>query len=278
VEDLLTFRFGLGIPPSAVEDSPIQRRIAELQLPGFGPPMPASPLSPEEWLHRLGTLPLLTQPGETWLYNTGAALLGVLIERVVQKPLPQLVHERLFGPLGMKDTAFVIPAAKTARLVSAYRLESGRAQLEDAAAASLWMSAPAFPDGAAGLISTADDYFAFSYFLMSQGHPAGMRLLSREWIAAMTSDHLTATQRAAAAPILGESRGWGFGLAVVTATTAQGIPRGAYGWIGEFGTSWVADPASETSAILLTQTLFASPEPPAVHQEFWSAVFSPPLL
>jgi len=103
-------------------------------------------------------------------------------------------------------------------------------------------------------------------------------LLSREWIAAMTSDHLTATQRAAAAPILGESRGWGFGLAVVTAPTAQGLPRGAYGWNGEFGTSWVADPASETSAILLTQTLFGSPEPPAVHQEFWSAVFSPPLL
>jgi CubicO group peptidase (beta-lactamase class C family) len=163
-------------------------------------------------------------------------------------------------------------------LVSAYRLESGRAQLEDAAAASLWMSAPAFPDAAAGLLSTADDYFAFSYFLLSQGHPVGARLLSRAWISAMTSDHLTATQRAAAAPILGERRGWGFGIAVVTATTAQGVPAGAFGWHGGFGTSWLADPASLTSAILLTQTLFASPEPPAVHQEFWRAVFSPPLL
>src|SRR5262249_59068520 len=104
VEDLLTLRCGLGVPPGAVEDSPIQRRIAELKLPGFGPPMPASPLSPEEWLHRLGTLPLLAQPGETWLYNTGSALLGVLIERVVQRSLPQALHERLFRPLGMKDT------------------------------------------------------------------------------------------------------------------------------------------------------------------------------
>jgi CubicO group peptidase (beta-lactamase class C family) len=140
------------------------------------------------------------------------------------------------------------------------------------------MSAPAFPDGAAGLLSTADDYFAFSYFLLSQGHPVGRRLLSREWIPAMTSDHLTASQRVAAAPILGERRGWGFGVAVVTATTAEGVPAGAYGWNGGFGTSWVADPASETCAILFTQTLFTSPEPPAVHQEFLGAVFAPPLL
>ena len=94
----------------------------------------------------------------------------------------------------------------------------------------------------------------------------------------MTRDHLTAGQQAAAAPIIGNRRGWGFGVAAVTETIPQGLPAGAYGSNGGFGTSWVADPASGTSAILLTQTLFTSPEPPAVHQEFWSAVFSPPLL
>jgi CubicO group peptidase (beta-lactamase class C family) len=278
VEHLLTLRCGLGYEPTPGEDSPLQRRIAELQLPGFGPPDPASSLSPEEWLRRLGTLPLMAQPGETWLYNTGSSILGALIARVARKPLPQLLQERIFGPLGMKDTGFRVPDAKRARFVSAYRVESGRAQLHDASDTSPWMSAPAFPDGGAGLVSTADDYFAFSHFLLSQGHPAGLRLLSREWIPAMTSDHLTASQRAAAAPVLGERRSWGFGVAVITATTAQGVPAGAYGWNGGFGTSWVADPGSGTSAILLTQTLFTSPVPPAVHQEFWSAVFSPPLL
>jgi CubicO group peptidase (beta-lactamase class C family) len=278
VEDLLTCRCGLGIVPTAGEDSPIQRRIAELKLPGFGPPDPSSPLVPEEWLRRLGTLPLMAQPGEMWLYNSSSDILGVLLSRVTHKPLPQLLYERIFGPLGMKDTGFIVPAAKVARFVSAYRLESGRAQLADSAATSPWLSAPAFPDGAAGLLSTADDYFAFSYFLLSQGHPGGRRLLSREWIPVMTSDHLTASQRAAAAPILSEGRGWGLGVAVFTGTTAQGVPAGTYGWNGGFGTSWVADPASETSAILLTQTLFSSPELPAVHEEFWSAVFSPPLL
>jgi len=278
VEDLLTFRCGLGFVPTAGTDSPLERRIAELRLVGFGPPDPASLLGPDEWLRRLGTLPLMAQPGEMWQYNTGSCILGVLIARVARKPLPLLLAERLFAPLGMKDTGFVVPAAQRTRFVSAYRLESGRAQLEDAPATSPWTKVPAFFDAAAGLVSTADDYFAFSSFLLSRGHRGGRRLLSREWVAAMTSDHLSASQRTAAEPIIGNRRGWGLGLAVVTDTTPQGVPAGAYGWNGGFGTSWVADPASETSAILLTQTLFASPAPPAVHQEFWAAVFSPSVV
>jgi len=278
VEDLLTFRCGLGFVPTAGADSPLERRIAELRLLGFGPPDPASPLGPDEWLRRLGTLPLVAQPGETWLYNTGSYILGVLIARVARKPLPLLLAERLFAPLGMKDTGFVVPTTQRTRFVSAYRLESGRAQLDDAPLSSPWTKVPAFFDAAAGLVSTADDYFAFSSFLLSQGHRGGRRLLSREWVAAMTSDHLSASQRAAAEPIIGNRHGWGYGLAVVTETTPQGIPAGAYGWNGGFGTSWVADPASQTSAILLTQTLFASPAPPAVHQEFWATVFSPSIV
>jgi len=278
VEDLLTFRCGLGLMPPAGDPSPLERRIAELQLPGFGPPDPASPLRPDEWLRRLGTLPLMAQPGETWLYNTGSCILGVLLARVAHKPLPLLLAERVFAPLGMKDTGFLVPAAKRARFVSAYRLEGGRARLDDAPATSPWNNAPAFPDAAAGLVSTADDYFAFSSFLLSRGHLTAQRLLAREWIAAMTSDQLSASQRAAAEPVVGNRRGWGFGLAVVTETTPQGVPAGAYGWNGGFGTSWLADPASETSAILLTQTLFSSPAPPAVHEEFWSAVFSPSVI
>jgi CubicO group peptidase (beta-lactamase class C family) len=278
VEDLLTCRCGLGFVPSAGEDSPILRRIAELRLLGFGPPDPASPLGPDEWLRRLGTLPLMAQPGEAWMYNTGSYILGVLIARVARTPLPQLLQQRLFGPLGMKDTAFFIPAGKRERFVSAYRIEAGRPQLYDAPATSAWNRAPSFPDAGAGLVSTADDYFAFSHFLLSQGAPRGRRILSRESIAAMTRDQLTASQHTDAAPFVGARRGWGFGVAVVTRTTVQGVPAGAYGWNGGFGTSWIADPASGTSAILLTQTLFTSPMPPAVHQEFWAAVFSPPVL
>ena len=277
VEDLLTCRCGLGVVPAA-EDYPLQRRLADLQLPGFGPPDPASPLSPNEWLQRVGTLPLMAQPGDTWLYNTGSCILGVLLARVLQKPLPQLLEERIFAPLGMRDTAFAVPPSKRERLVSAYRLEAGRLQLDDAPDSSPWMNTPTFPDGSAGLVSTVDDVFAFSNFLLMRGHSAHARLLSVKAVADMTRDHLTVEQRAAAAPFIGNQRGWGFGLAVVTAATPQGIPAGAYGSTGGFGTSWIADPLSATSAILLTQTLFTSPASPAVHQEFWSAVFSPPIV
>ena len=277
VEDLLTCRCGLGIVPTA-EDYPEQQRVADLKLPGFGPPDPATPLSPDEWLQRLGALPLMAQPGDTWLYNTSFSILGVLLTRAVRKPLPQVLEEWIFAPLGMRDTAFVVPPAKRERLVSAYRLEAGRVQLYDDPATSPWMNPPSFPDAAAGLVSTVDDFFAFSHFLLTRGHSPSARLLSAQAVAAMTHDHLTAEQRAAAAALIGNRRGWGFGLAVVTETTPEGIPAGAYGWTGGFGTSWIADPLSATSATLLTQTLFTSAMPPAVHQEFWSAVFSPPIV
>jgi CubicO group peptidase (beta-lactamase class C family) len=278
VEDLLTCRCGLGVASNAAEDSPMQRRIAELKLAGFGPPDPAAAVPPDEWLRRLGALPLMAQPGETWLYNTASYILGALITRVTHQPLPQVLEERIFRPLGMRDSGFTVPAAKRERFVSAYRLEAGRLQLYDDPATSPWMSAPVFPDAGAGLVSTVDDFFAFSHLLLSQGRPGGARLLSAGAVADMTRDHLSIEQRAAAAPLIGKRRGWGFGLAVVTEMTPQGIPAGAYGWDGEFGTSWVADPLSATSAILFTQTLFTSAMPPAVHQEFWSAVFSPPVL
>ncbi|MBV9724962.1 MAG: beta-lactamase family protein [Gammaproteobacteria bacterium] len=278
VEDLLSSRCGLGIAANAAEDSPMQRRIADLRLVGFGAPDPASPMSPDEWLRRLGTLPLMAQPGETWLDRTSSCILGVLISRIAHKPLPVVLTERVFAPLGMRDTAFTVPASKRERLVSAYRLEAGRLWPYDDPATSPWMSAPAFPDGSSGLVSTLDDLFAFSGFLLTQGHPALARLLSANAVIDMTRDRLTPAQRANAAPLIGNHRGWGFGLGVITETTPEGIPAGACGSNGGFGTSWVADPSSGTSAILLTQTLFNSAMPPAVHQEFWSAVFSPPVV
>jgi CubicO group peptidase (beta-lactamase class C family) len=278
VEDLLTFRCGLGVAPNAAEDSPLQRRIAELKLTGFGPPDSAAAVESDEWLGRLATLPLMAQPGEMWLRDTGSYILGILISRVAHKPLPQLLEERVFRPLGMRGSGFTVPASKRERFVSAYRLETGRLQLYDEPATSAWMSPTVFPDASAGLVSTVDDFFAFSHLLINQGRLGAARLLSAEAVADMTRDHLSSAQRAAAAPLIGNRRGWGFGVAVVTETTPQGIPSGAYGWNGGFGTSWVADPLSATSAILFTQTLFTSTMPPAVHQEFWSAVFSPPVL
>jgi CubicO group peptidase (beta-lactamase class C family) len=276
VEDLLTFRCGMGIvlSPTDTDTYSIQQKIKELQLVGFGPPDPSNPLTPDEWIKRLATLPLMAQPGEQWMYNTGSYVLSVLLARASGKALPQLLHECIFEPLGMQDTGFFVPAGKLARLADLYRPKSDGLERYDAAADSLWKVAPAFPDGAAGLVSTVDDYFAFSRFMLGRGRFNGRRLLSEASISAMTMDHLTLQQRNAGVAILGQGRGWGFGESVVVAESGDGLPIGSYGWNGGLGTSWVADPRSRRTAILLTQTTFTSPRAPELHAEFWRAVFS----
>src|SRR2546429_65508 len=85
---------------------------------GGRPPSPAGPPEPDEWLRRFGTLPLIHQPGEQWMYNTGSDVLGVLLARASGRPLPQFLAERLFEPLGMVDTGFHVPPEKIDRLVT----------------------------------------------------------------------------------------------------------------------------------------------------------------
>jgi len=271
LEDLLSFRCGLGVLLAPPGTYPIQRRIAELGLPGFGPPDPASPLGPDEWLRRVGGLPLMAQPGETWLYTAASNILGVLIARAAGKPLPEVLQERIFAPLGMLDTGFFVPPAKQARLPAAYRPGREHLELYDAAPESAWGRPPAFPAGDSGLVGTAEDYFMFTRALSrSAPHP----LLSRASIAAMTADHLTLQQRQGGQLILGPDRSWGYGLGVYVATSAEGVPAGTWGWDGGTGTSWRFDPASERTVIVLTQTQFSSPQPPQIHQDVWRSVFT----
>ena len=120
VEDLLTFRLGFGAimaPPGAY---PIQDAEAELGLMTLGPPWPPPPFGSDEWIRRFATLPLLDQPGAEWRYNTGAQVLGVLLERASGQPLEAFLRARLFEPLGMVDTSFSVPAEKQGRFTTAY--------------------------------------------------------------------------------------------------------------------------------------------------------------
>src|SRR5205807_273816 len=119
VRDLLTFRMGLGIIFAPPGTYPIQSAMEELEL-GQGPPQPSTPPAPDEWIRRLGTLPLVSQPGERWMYNTGADVLGVLIARASGRSFDGFLRERLFEPLGMKDTGFSVAPADIARLPTEY--------------------------------------------------------------------------------------------------------------------------------------------------------------
>ena len=122
LEDLLSYRFGFGSLMAPPGSYPIQRAEAELGLQSIGgPPWPPVSHDVNSWIGALGSLPLMYQPGEQWLYNTSAQVLGVLLARVCGQELASVLRERVFAPLGMTDTGFTVPAEARSRLTTAYQ-------------------------------------------------------------------------------------------------------------------------------------------------------------
>jgi len=170
VADLLTFRAGYGFP-SDFSLPAVGLLFSELKQ---GPPQPQLVAAPDEWMAALSRIPLLHQPGEAWLYNTCSDIAGVLIARVSGRPLPDFLAERLFGPLGMVDTGFDVPAGKLDRFTSYYRTDpAGGLELVDAPGGQ-WSSLPAFPSAAGGLVSTVDDWHAVARMLLLGGTAGGL--------------------------------------------------------------------------------------------------------
>ena len=266
VEDVLTFRLGLGLLFDP--DPPIQSLVAG--LPGFGMPDPTCPLTPDAYMQRLRDVPLMSQPGERWLYTVGSNVLGVLVARAAGKPLDVVFREWILGPLGMSDTGFWIPREKLARTITGYMPDGKELVLFDAPDGR-YARLPAFPAGDSGLVSTADDFARFAKFLFTGRAPDGRQLISLALLKAMQTNYLTAAQMADGEMILGAGWGWGYGVGVVVGNNPYGISRGAYGWNGGFGTSWFNEPAQALTAVLLTQRVFDSPDPPQVHKDFWRA-------
>lgn len=272
LRDLLTFRLGMGLILAPPGTYPIQAAQSAVGLaPG---PFPAA-ASPDQWMTRLGRLPLLHQPGEGWAYHTGADVLGVLIARASGQSLGAFLKAQLFDPLGMRDTGFFVPAENLERLTGCYRRDpetSGFVEY-DSRAASPWAKPPAFESGGGGLVSTADDYLAFQKMMLAKGVGPTGRILSRPSVALMTTDQLTAEQKAGAALFFGESAGWGFGMAVVTQRRDLFGP-GRFGWDGGLGTTAHADPAEDLAGVLLTTRGMDSPEPPKAFRDFWTLAYA----
>jgi CubicO group peptidase (beta-lactamase class C family) len=266
VRDLLTFTLGIGAVVEWPDTYPIQTAMAKLKLGGDGPPRPTNVPKTDEWMRRLGSLPLMHQPGEQWMYNTGSDVLGVLIERITGQRLEVFFQERIFAPLGMKDTSFNIPADKLDRFAAsyAYDYEKSALQLYDGIETSAWRDPESFQSGAGGLVSTVDDYLAFSQMLLNFGKHGNKRLISRLAVEAMTTDQLTPAQKAASSFVDGffENNGWGYGVSIVLRRDELANVPGTYGWTGGLGTSWTADPHEDMTLILLTQRTFDSPSPP----------------
>jgi CubicO group peptidase (beta-lactamase class C family) len=276
LRDLLTLRMGFGYIMEAASPYPIVKAANEQHLL-LGPPRPQILPAPDEWIRRFATLPLMYQPGEKWMYDLGLDVLGVLIARAAGQPLETFLRERLFEPLGMKDTGFSVPVAAIDRLATSYwsNPDSGALEVYDEATGGHWSRPPAFPAAASGLVSTVDDYLAFGQMLLNKGRHGRERILSRPSVETMTTDQLMPGQKAASGLVGGyfDSHGWGFGLAVVTRRVDLAGPVGQFGWDGGLGTSWRSDPQEDMVGILMTQRAWASPKPPDVCLDFWTGTY-----
>jgi CubicO group peptidase (beta-lactamase class C family) len=278
LRDLLTFRLGYGIIFAPPGDYPIQQAMEEAGvIPNIAAGGTIATLPADELMANLRDLPLVHQPGEQYLYNSGADILGVLIARATEMSFGDFLRERLFDPLGMKDTGFFVPAEKIDRLPTAYttNYETGETVVFDTAAGGNFAAPPAFESGGGGLVSTADDLLAFGEMMLNDGEYGGERILSRPSVEVMTTDQITPEQKAASLFFPGswENRGWGFGMAIVTRRDDLAATPGRYGWDGGYGTSWYVDPTEKLIGVLLTQRLWDGVSEVRYLNDFWTSAY-----
>lgn len=264
VRDLLTYTLGTGMVPAEPGTIPIADALATIGRP-----------SPDEWISRLGALPLVHQPGERWLYDTAADVTGVLIARATGRSFDQALRERLCEPLGMNDTGFIVDGDSLDRLATAYERddEDGRPVVEDHPDGR-WSRPPVFESGGGGLVSTAYDFLTFAAALLAGGTHLGRPVLSSQSVTSMTTDQLTPAQRAGSGfwPGYFDTMGWGYGMSVFTGPNRHGHSPGTYGWSGYYGTAWYTDPAEDLITVVIMQRAHAGDQQLPWWHDIWTAV------
>lgn len=269
VRDLLAFTAGYGYDFTNIDQQAQIGELARLGL-GVGPPDPATMPDPDEWMRRLGTVPLDHQPGEAWRYHFGSEILGVLLARAHHEPLETLLRRTVLDPLGMTDTSFSVSSERMPRLTTVYDSDpvTGERTVYDEPTGQ-WARPPSFPSGGGGLVSTVDDFGTFGRMLMSGGTGPHGRLLRKASVAAMTTDRLPADVGIDDSGDLG----WGFGVDVQRRHGDGPRSPGSYSWTGGLGTTWLNDPATGLVGILFTNQHVLSPGVTEVFDEFWRAAY-----
>lgn len=242
IRDLLTHTSGLA-----------SSGISSRTVANIAPRNTSSDLA--TYIPTLGAVPLDFQPGTRWQYSllAGIETLGRIVEITSGLTFDQFLQQRLFGPLGMNDTSFVVPADKMPRVVTLYnRTDDGQLEREDATPA--WLDSTTLFSGGGGLYSTTHDYMRFAQMLLNRGVLDDERILGTRTVELMASNHIGELY----GPASGRAEGLGFGLTVevvldpVLANTRRG--KGSFSWGGAFGTYFWVDPYNDLVAVMMIQT------------------------
>lgn len=222
-------------------------------------------------VRKVSGLPLFAEPGQLWRYSVAADIQGYIVEKLSGQSLPVFMQERIFTPLGMKDTAFYVPEEKQGRLAALYDADPATGQLIPAVEGA-WRDVskpPAAPLGGGGLVSTAGDFSRFAQMILNKGELDGVRILKPETVALMTQNHLpegfvvttngtTGVLAPAARPFpFAAGMGYGIDMAVAIDPAASGAPvgPGTVSWGGSAGTWFWIDPANDLFFVGMIQRL-----------------------
>jgi len=239
IQDLLTHVSGLGSgPTSAAEMAKLPKQSTDTLT---------------EYVPRMGATPLDFQPGSRWTYSAGAAFdtLGRVVEVASGQRFERFLEQRVFGPLGMKETTFHPQGDLRARLATSYHRTPDKITELDPKHQMLNLYGADYSSGAGGLYSTAEDYALFAQMLLDGGQLHGKRLLSPKTVELMSSVFVPDTM-----PGRAPGRGFGLSVQVISDPIAAGqrVSKGSYGWDGAFGTHFWIDPVEKIVGIMMIQT------------------------
>ena len=205
-----------------------------------------------EFLDKLGTIPLMYQPGSTWEYGLSIDVLGLVVERVSGQTLGQYLQQRVFKPLGMVDSGFIVPPEKLKRYAKALPIDPETGKPQSVLDSTMPLK---FECGGGCAVSTAADYIRFAQMLQNRGSLGKARILAPRTVEYMTSDHMGPEIQNNVARTASTLEGWGFGLTVAVRretgmSTIMGAP-GDFTWGGAYGTNFWVDPKDELSVVFM---------------------------
>ena len=227
-----------------------------------------------DMMQRFASIPLLYQPGSKWVYSVAMDIQGYIIEKLSGKPLPEFMEERIFKPLRMTDTAFLVPKEKRTRFATLYYggPDGKLVVTGDASGPKAdFVSMPGAPSGGGGLVSTARDYARFAQMLLNHGELDGARVLSPATVDLMTSNHLSPSlmtgEFSIGKAVMRPGHGWGYDIAVYNDPPAADeiVGKGTFYWEGAAATWFWIDPANDLVFVGMTQRMFGNGQPAMNH-------------